>query len=138
MSDNKLTDDKIINAVKSYEEKLLSNGLKCLEPFEVREIVERQQEEIKRLQSEIEEKDKNYIELLKISSERAEIIGKQNAEIMRLQKLNDEILDRYDKCIDKYDSIVQKQSAENERLKEQLNHSIGTNNTKNDGCFPFD
>lgn len=43
---------EIAQAVKSHGEKLLTNGLKCIEPFEVREIVERQQEEINRLQSE--------------------------------------------------------------------------------------
>lgn len=35
-------------------EKLVDNALKCLEPFEVREIVEKQQEEILRLQTENE------------------------------------------------------------------------------------
>lgn len=58
MSNNKLTDDDILKAVKAYEEKLLSEGLKCLEPFEVREIVERLREENIRLQTENAEQQK--------------------------------------------------------------------------------
>ena len=62
---DKLTDNEIVKAVKSYEEKILANGIKSLEPFEVREIVERQQEEINRLQGENEKKDKRLKEVLK-------------------------------------------------------------------------
>ena len=56
---------EIAQAVKSHEEKLLTNGLKCIEPFEVREIVERQQEEIERLKEgfkKLNEKKKLYTE----------------------------------------------------------------------------
>ena len=34
--------------------------------------------------------------------------------------------------------LINRQRAEIERLKEQLDHSIGIDNTKNNGCFPFD
>lgn len=49
---------------------------------------------INRLQAENERKDKIYIELLKTSSERAGIIGEQNAEIERLKNTLDDVLDR--------------------------------------------
>ena len=34
--------------------------------------------------------------------------------------------------------IANRQKAEIERLKDKLNHSIGVDNTKENGCFPFD
>lgn len=54
MPDKKLTDSEIVKAVKAYEEKILANGIKSLEPFEMRDIIQKQQEEINRLQAENE------------------------------------------------------------------------------------
>lgn len=34
--------------------------------------------------------------------------------------------------------LLKRQRAEIERLQEKLNHSIGVDNTKENGCFPFD
>lgn len=35
-------------------------------------------------------------------------------------------------------TLIDRRDAEIEKLKEELNHSIGTDNTKKNGCFPFD
>ena len=51
---DKLTDNEIEKAVKAYEEKILANGIKSLEPFEVRDIIQKQQEELQSLQAENE------------------------------------------------------------------------------------
>lgn len=34
--------------------------------------------------------------------------------------------------------LINRQKAEIESLKDKLNHSIGVNNTRENGCFPFD
>lgn len=81
MPDKKLTDAEIVKAVKSYEEKILANGIKSLEPFEVREIVERQQEEINRLQAEIERLNKcRKEEVEKLMSATDKVILEAKAE----------------------------------------------------------
>jgi predicted RNase H-like nuclease (RuvC/YqgF family) len=101
---DKLTDSEIVKAVKSYEEKILANGIKSLEPFEVREIVEQQQEEINRLQAEnksqsimikmlkgsIEDYKNSYINQKAENERLQEAIDEQDIEISRLYKRIDE------------------------------------------------
>lgn len=68
----------------------LSGGEECLEVCLIRDgcrAVSQAEETINHLQAESEQKDKNYIELLKTSSERAVIIGEQGAENERLKNI---------------------------------------------------
>ena len=76
MLNKKLTDSEIANIIKSYEEKILSNGLKSLEPFEARDIVRQLQEEINRLKE-----DNRRLQ---------DCIDEQDIEISRLYKRIDE------------------------------------------------
>ena len=62
---DKLTDNEIEKAVKAYEEKILANGIKSLEPFEVRDIIQKQQEELQSLQAENERLKVNNLTLEK-------------------------------------------------------------------------
>jgi hypothetical protein len=100
MPDKNLTDAEIVKTVKSYEEKILANGIKSLEPFEVREIVERQQEQINRQQAENERlKTENRILSQKRVNlfERLEIIDEAKAEAYK------EFADRLNKEAEKVD-----------------------------------
>ena len=56
-----------------------------------------------------------------------DLINRQKAEIKK-----------YENIIRLADKTIETQSAEIERLQEKLNHSIGVDNTKENGCFPFD
>ena len=83
---NKLTDSEI---VKALELCLKNECDKC--PFNLSEVCQIDLMKLlfdlfNRLQAENERKDKIFLELLKTSSERAEIIGKQSAEIESLTR----------------------------------------------------
>ena len=50
------------------------------------------------------------------------------------EELKQNILD----LINRQDEELNRLQAENERLRKRLDLSVGMDNTKNNGCFPFD
>lgn len=61
-------------------------------------------------------------------------IERQETEIERLQAKNSNLTSD----LSSLQNDLSSAKAEIERLKERLNSSIAIDNTKNDGCFPFD
>ena len=83
--DNKLTDNEIVKALECFRHRILNSRL--AEKITEREMMSiiNALDLINRLQAENDRKDKNYIDLLKTSSERAVIISELQAENERLK-----------------------------------------------------
>ncbi len=121
MPDKKLTDNEIIKALK-----YCAGGASCANCYysvncDGTDVQKQALDLINRLQAENERKDKNYIDLLKTSSERADIISELSSENERLKNHIQEGIDlakqmpemielakaeAYKECIEKVKPII--------------------------------
>lgn len=81
---------------------------------------------------------KKYAELEETVKSQKAVIDRQKDHIELLEIEKQTLKEDSDKAKATAVGVIKRLDTEIERLKEKLNHSIGVDNTKENGCFPFD